>query len=93
MQSTTSRWLALVTLNVIGLCVLGLYGPIHAQPPSAQGPFANATELQLEMVNQLKSLNGLVKEQNALLKSGNLQVITVPLDNNRPLKNAPARQK
>ena len=93
MHTTTSRWLALVILNVIGLCVLGLYGPTHAQPPSAQGPFANTTELQLEIVNQLKTLNGLVKEQNTLLKSGNLQVVTVPLDNNRPLKNGPARPK
>lgn len=75
---STSRWLILVAVNICGLCVLGLYAPTHAQPPAPQLPFANPTELQLEMVNQLKALNALVKEQNALLKSGNLQVIAVP---------------
>ncbi len=78
MSLTTSRWLTLVVLNVFGLCVLGFYDRSIAQPPATQLPFANTTELQLEMVTQLKALNALVKEQNALLKSGNLQVITVP---------------
>ncbi len=78
MSTTTSRWLTLVILNVFGLCVLGFYDRTSAQPPAPQLPFANPTELQLEMVAQLKALNALVKEQNALLKSGNLQVIAVP---------------
>ena len=78
MPSNSSRWLALVTLNLIGICVLGFYDQSIAQPPSAQGPFVNTTELQVQMVEQLKSINALLKEQNALLRSGNLQVIAVP---------------
>jgi len=78
MNATTLRWTALLTLNLAGLCVLGLFGQSHAQTPAVQGPFANSLELQLDMVNQLKTLNALVKEQNAILKSGSLQVIAVP---------------
>ena len=68
----------------IGCCVLGFYGTSGAQqtPP----PFANAVELQAEIVAQLKELNGQIKEQNSLYcGSGRLQVIV--LDKNAAEKN------
>jgi hypothetical protein len=57
------------------LSVLGFYGSSIAQVPNA--PFGNAVELQGEIINQLKLLNASVKEQNALLRSGRLQVVVV----------------
>ena len=87
-SSISSRLLAVSLAGVIGCCVLGFYGTSGAQqtPP----PFANAVELQAEIVAQLKELNGQIKEQNSLLRSGRLQVIVV--DKNAAEKN-PAERK
>jgi hypothetical protein len=87
-SSISPRLLAASLAGVIGCCVLGFYGTSGAQqtPP----PFANAVELQAEVVAQLKELNAQIKEQNALLRSGRLQVIVV--DKNAAEKN-PAERK
>lgn len=90
MPSTISpRLLATSVAGVIGCCVLGFYGTSGAQqtPP----PFANAIELQAEIVGQLKELNAQMKEQNALLRSGRLQVIV--LDKNAVEKNPLERKR
>lgn len=71
-----ARWLALLALTVVGLCVLGLYSPSGAQPPDNL-PFANSVEQRQEMIAQLKEISALLKEQNALLKSGRLAVVVV----------------
>lgn len=68
-RMTGAAWL------VAACCMLGLYGTSGAQVP--QAPFANAVDLQAEVIQQLKELNAQMKEQNALLRSGRLQVIVV----------------
>ena len=87
--SNSSRLLAVTLAGVMGCCVLGFYGTSGAQqtPP----PFANAVELQAEIVGQLKELNAQIKEQNALLRSGRLQVIV--LDKNAAEKNTVERKR
>jgi cell division protein FtsB len=70
------RWMPVLALNFVGLCVLGLYSPSGAQPPDNL-PFANSVEQRQEMIAQLKQINALLKEQNALLKSGRLAVVVV----------------
>ncbi len=77
MSKHSLRWTVLIVANVAVVCVLGLMGSTSAQNVPPQGPFINAVEQQLEIVNQLKALNAQIKEQNTLLRSGALQVIVV----------------
>ena len=72
-------FLTLLTVNLIGLGVLGLYQPRVAMTQESPPPFANSTEQRNEVVAQLKEINAQLKEQNALLRSGNLRVL-VSLD-------------
>lgn len=65
-------------------CVLGLYGPTAAQPPKSHEPFANAAAQQAEVIQLLKEINLQLKEQNALLRTGVLQVTVV-----EPAKTVP----
>lgn len=69
------RWALLAAANVLCFCVLGFYQPSGAEPRRSNQPFANAEEQREEMINLLRDLNTLVKEQNALLRSGNLNVV------------------
>ena len=68
----TSRWTVLIALNVLFGCVLCLERGSQAAPAE---PFANSTAQRAEMIALLKEINGQLKEQNALLASGKLQVI------------------
>ncbi len=75
-----TRWtkpsLVLAVVNVLFLCVLGLYQTTSAQQPRPSNPpFPNAEEQRGEMINLLTELKALVKEQNALLRSGDLRVV------------------
>jgi hypothetical protein len=88
--SNSSRLLAVGLAGVIGCCVLGFYGTSRAQQQTPP-PFANAVELQAEIVGQLKELNAQIKEQNSLLRSGRLQVIV--LDKNAAEKNTVERKR
>lgn len=71
----TKRWMALVGLNAIAIAVLGWHQPSGAEPRESSPPFANAEEQRGEIINELKQLNALMKEQNSLLRSGKLRVI------------------
>jgi hypothetical protein len=73
-----TRWALLVTANVAAFCMLGLLQASRAQNPEVMPPFANAVDMQQEIITQLRELNRSVKEQNALLRSGGLQVVVVP---------------
>lgn len=73
--STRARWTLVVAANVVAWCMLGLMRQTDAQPPSTGAPFTDAVEQRNEIISQLKQLNGLVKEQNALLRSGQLHVV------------------
>jgi len=70
-------WALLVAANVVCYCVLGFYQtPAAAQrSKGATPPFANSVEQRIQMVNHLAEIKELLKEQNALLRSGNLKVI------------------
>jgi hypothetical protein len=69
----------LAAAGAILLCVLGLYRPSTAAGPENNQPFANSVEQRAETVEQLKAIVAELKEQNALLRSGNLRVL-VSLD-------------
>jgi hypothetical protein len=68
-------WLLLVVANVLFCGLLTLYRTTDAAPPQAKPPFANPVQQRAEMVNQLKEISVLLKEQNALLRSGKLTVV------------------
>lgn len=73
-RETAQRWTLLLALCAVGLGVLSLYRSTEAAPPVAQLPFANSVEQRFEIINQLKETNALLREQNALLRSGKLRV-------------------
>jgi hypothetical protein len=70
-----SRGTLLVLLNVLVGCVLCFYQPGQAAPKESAEPFANPTEQRAETVKLLKEISAQLKEQNALLASGKLQVV------------------
>jgi hypothetical protein len=74
------RWVALLLANTVAWCVLGLHQATVAAPQSGQPPFANAVEQRAETNRQLAEIAALLKEQNAMLRSGKLNVIV----NERP---------
>lgn len=70
----------LIAANAVIWCVLSLcQGTASAQRTGGDPPFANAVEQRNEMIVQLREIRDLLKEQNALLKSGGVKVIvTLP---------------
>jgi hypothetical protein len=72
-----SGWALLLAANVLGYCMLSFYQTTTAATP-AGGPFPNSTELRVEMIDQLKEIKDLLKEQNALLRSGEIKVVIAP---------------
>ena len=52
---------------VAPLCVLGFYSTTGAVP-QGQPPFIDAVEQRGEMIQQLREIKDLLKEQNALLR-------------------------
>ncbi len=68
-------WVLLIAANVLVWGVLSLYRTTDAAPKVTKPPFANAVEQRMEMINQLKEIKGLLKEQNTLLLSGQLKVV------------------
>ncbi|MCE9547649.1 MAG: hypothetical protein K8T25_19440 [Planctomycetia bacterium] len=73
-----SRWslAVLFAANVVCLTVLGFYGTTAAQTSNpATPPFANSVAQRMELVEQLKETNRLLREQNDLLQSGRLRVM------------------
>ena len=67
--------IALLTVNLAGLCMLGFHRPSAAAPGAGNEPFANAVEQRAEMIAELREISTLLKEQNALLRSGELKVV------------------
>ena len=65
-----SRWTWLVVANAIVWGVLGFYRTLGAAPQAGQPPFANPVEQRSEMVRELREIKELLREQNALLRSG-----------------------
>lgn len=65
-----SRYTLLVFANLVLLGVLGFYSTSGAAPQAGQPPFANPVEQRADTVRELREIKELLKEQNALLKSG-----------------------
>jgi hypothetical protein len=70
-----ARWTWLIVANVLLFCVLGFYWSSDAAPPKAKQPFANSVEQRMEMIKELREIKVLLKEQNALLRSGKVRVV------------------
>jgi len=70
-------WALLLTVNILGYCVLSFsQRPAAAQRPTGgKPPFANAVEQRIQTVNHLAEIKELLREQNALLRSGSLEVV------------------
>ncbi len=75
MRKQSTRWMLLIVLNVAAWCMLGFYQNSVAAPKKGpQLPFGNPVEQRGEMVQQLKEIKSLLKEQNQLLRSGRVKV-------------------
>lgn len=73
-------WALLIAANALCYGVLSFYQTTTAAVPKGNPPpFANAVQQRMEMIGHLKEIKELMKEQNALLRSGNLKVVvTLP---------------
>ena len=69
-------WTWLIVANVLFCCVLSFYRATDAAPPKPAQPFANSVEQRMEMIKELREIKGRLKEQNALLRSGTIRVVT-----------------
>ena len=76
MMRKRNLWPILLIANVLCLCVLSFYR-ISPAAPKQPMPFANSVGQRTEIIDQLKELNRLVRQQNALLSSGQLKVTVV----------------
>ncbi len=56
------------------VCMVGLNSPLQAQRQGPKPPFANPIRQRAEMISLLKEIRDLLREQNALLKSGKIRV-------------------
>jgi type VI protein secretion system component VasK len=72
--------IAVLAAVALVLCMLSFWqGTAAAQKPTVEMPFANPTEQRAETLSALREIRDLLKEQNALLRSGKLQVVvTLP---------------
>ena len=68
-------WTLMIAANVLFLCVLSFYRTTAAAPPKAKQPFANAVEQRMEVIKELREIKNLLKEQNALWRSGTVRVV------------------
>jgi|DewCreStandDraft_4_1066084.scaffolds.fasta_scaffold49939_2 hypothetical protein len=71
-------WKCLLAANLLVWGMLGLLQTSSGQERKPQQPFANAEEQRLQIIELLQETNALLKEQNALLRSGKLQVVVAP---------------
>jgi hypothetical protein len=71
----------LVVANVLCYCVLSFYQTVVAQS-SSRPTLANPVESRSEMNAHLEEIKNLLKEQNLLLKSGQVKVIVTELPKN-----------
>jgi len=69
-RSLVLRWSLLAAANAGVLCMLGLYSIGGAAPQAGQPPFANSVEQRAEIVQELREIKELLKEQNSLLRGG-----------------------
>ena len=71
----------LVIANVLCYCVLSFYQTGAAQSGS-RPTLANPVEERKEVISNLEEIKNLLKEQNALLRSGQVKVIVTEMPKN-----------
>lgn len=74
-----SGLMLLVIANVLCYCVLSFYQTGAAQNSSPLPTLADPTVERRRMENQLEDIKTLLKEQNALLRSGQVKVIVTEM--------------
>jgi hypothetical protein len=74
-----TRWWPALAGGIVCYCVLSFYQTVTAQNSTPRPTLANAPESRQEMLAQLVEIKNLLKEQNALLKSGQAKVIVVEM--------------
>jgi hypothetical protein len=78
-MSRKSGLLVLVIANVLCYCVLSFYQTGAAQNSSPLPTLADPTVERKQMSVTLEEIKNLLKEQNALLRSGQVKVIVTEL--------------
>jgi hypothetical protein len=73
-----SGFMLLLILNVLCYCVLSFYQTSAAQSGS-RPTLANPVQDREQMISNLEEIRDLLKEQNALLRSGEVKVIVTEL--------------
>ncbi len=73
-----SGLMLLVVANVVCYCVLSFYQTSAAQSGS-RPTLANPVEERKELIANLEEIKNLLKDQNALLRSGQVKVIVTEL--------------
>ena len=76
-----SGFMLLVIANVLCYCVLSFYQTGAAQSGS-RPTLANPVQERQEVISNLEEIKSLLKEQNALLRSGQVKVIVTELPKN-----------
>lgn len=81
-MSRKSGLMLLLVANVLCYCMLGFYQIGAAQQSSPRPTLADPTEERKRMDIHLDEIKNLLKEQNALLRSGQVKVIVTELPKN-----------
>jgi len=68
MSRKTFCWTLLIVANVLVISVLSLHRPTAAAPPGPRAPFGNSVEQRGKMINELREIKALLKEQNVILQ-------------------------
>ena len=76
-----SGLMLLLIANVVCYCVLSFYQTGAAQSGS-RPTLANPVQERMQMISNLEEIKDLLKEQNALLRSGQVKVIVTELPKN-----------
>ena len=71
----TNRWMFPMATAAVITGVLSFYGSSIAQQRGPTQPFANSVQQRMDMVQHLKAIEDLLREQNDLLRSGKLKVV------------------
>ena len=69
MKTPSLGWIVLIFANMVLWGMLGFQGRIGAAPQDVRMPFDNAVQQRNEIIRELQEIKGLIKEQNALLRS------------------------
>ena len=93
MKDRRTGWTVLIVANVLCYCVLSFYQTSDAAQRGStipgKPPFANSVQQRQEMVTLLRDIKGLLREQNAFLRSGELKVIVAEPNKAGPNKAGP----